>query len=124
MNYEIIGVLIKKFDEYMITSTFTKKEFVIETRKEIGEKVFTENIKFQLVNDKCKLIDSFTEGEPIKVHFNIKGKKWEKDGKTSYFINLEAWKIEDEGQIGTSVDEKINIDNIQPELEDDQDLPF
>ena len=33
-------------------------------------------------------------GDEIKVYFNIKGTKWEKEGKTSYFTNLDAWRIE------------------------------
>ena len=28
------------------------------------------------------------------MHFNIKGTKWEKDGKVSYFTNLDAWRVE------------------------------
>ena len=33
-------------------------------------------------------------GEPVKVSFNVRGRKWEKDGKVNYFSNLEAWRLE------------------------------
>ena len=32
--------------------------------------------------------------ENIKVYFNIRGRKWENKGQTSYFTNLEGWRIE------------------------------
>jgi hypothetical protein len=30
----------------------------------------------------------------VKVSFNIKGNRWEKDGKVNYITNLDAWRIE------------------------------
>ncbi len=33
-------------------------------------------------------------GDEIKVYFNLRGNKYEKDGKVSYFTNLDAWRIE------------------------------
>ncbi len=37
------------------------------------------------------------KGIAIKVSFNIKGNRWEKDGKVNYITNLDAWKIESGG---------------------------
>jgi hypothetical protein len=31
---------------------------------------------------------------PVKVHFNIKGSKWEKNGQINYITNLDAWRLE------------------------------
>lgn len=42
-------------------------------------------------------MDSFKVGDMIKVQFNIKGSKWERDGQTNYISNLDAWRVE---QIG------------------------
>ncbi len=33
-------------------------------------------------------------GEEVKVHFNLKGTKWVKDGRENYITNLDAWRIE------------------------------
>ncbi|RYE16189.1 MAG: DUF3127 domain-containing protein, partial [Sphingobacteriales bacterium] len=41
--------------------------------------------------------DKFGEGDAIKVNFNIKGNKWERDGKVNYITNLDAWRIEAAG---------------------------
>ena len=94
MSYELQGILTEIFNTDQVTERFKKREFVIEKTEESGDKTFTETIKFQLTNDKCDIIDPYATGEEVKIHFNIKGRKWEKDGKTSYFINLEAWRIE------------------------------
>ena len=51
-------------------------------------------VKFQCVQDKTAIVDRVNIGDEIKVFFNIKGSKWEKDGKTNYITNLDAWRIE------------------------------
>jgi hypothetical protein len=48
------------------------------------------------VQDKCSLLDGLGINSQVKVSFNLRGRKWEKDGQTSYFTNLDAWKIENE----------------------------
>ena len=48
----------------------------------------------QLVQNKCEIIDRFKEGDLVKVSFNIKGNRWERDGKVNYITNLDAWRME------------------------------
>lgn len=93
MNFELTGTLILKEETVYVTSSFKKREFVIEVVNERNNE-WNDFIKFQATQEKCSLIDQFETGDIIKVSFNIKGRKWEKDGKTSYFSNLEAWRIE------------------------------
>jgi hypothetical protein len=54
-------------------------------------------LKFQLTQDRCSLIDAYNTGQDIRLWFNLRGRKWEKDGNVNYFTNLEAWKIESAG---------------------------
>ena len=93
MNFEIEGSLIVKEDTVDISSTFKKREFVIEVVNERNPD-WNDFVKFQLIQDKCNLLDSFQLGDSLKVSFNLKGRKWEKDGRINYFTNLEAWRIE------------------------------
>src|SRR5690554_4999997 len=93
MNFEVSGNLIVKEDTVDITSSFKKREFVIEVPNERNSE-WNDFVKFQLTQDRCPLIDSFQLGDSIKVSFNLRGRKWEKDGKVNYFTNLEAWRIE------------------------------
>jgi ribosomal protein L19 len=67
---------------------------VIETTEDIGGRIINNYIKFQSVQDRTSLVDRFNTGDTIKVHFNIKGSKWEKNGQVNYITNLDAWRIE------------------------------
>jgi len=94
MRFEITGKLIEKYDAVQVTDRFRKREFVLETRENAGSSEFVETIKFQLTQDRCDLIDNINIGEDTNVSFNIRGRRWEKNGQVSYFNNLEAWKME------------------------------
>jgi len=116
MSLEFKGILIVKEDEQQISDNFKKREFVLEHTKIVGQKEFTDMVKFQLTQDRCKLIDLVSIGSEVKVHFNLRGRKWEKDGNVNYFTNLEAWKIE-------SANTRAGID-IPPIEDNGNDLPF
>lgn len=93
MAFEITGKLVEKFDTQTMSEKFKKREFVVEYRDNPNSS-FSEFLKFQLTQDRCNLIDNYQLGQDLKVAFNLRGRRWEKDGAVSYFSNLEAWKIE------------------------------
>ena len=95
MNFEITGNVIVKDDIQDISASFKKREFVIEVVNERNSD-WNDFIKFQLTQDRCNLMDPIQLGDKIKVSFNIRGRKWEKDGRVNYFSNLEAWRVEKE----------------------------
>lgn len=94
MSYELTGKLVAKFDTVQRTASFKTREFVIEKSDDIGGRVITNYAKFQCVQDKTTMPDRFSIGETVKVHFNIKGTKWEKNGQVNYITNLDAWRME------------------------------
>ena len=94
MSFELTGKLIAVSDTQQVSDRFKKREFVLETAEEINGNVYTNYAKMQLVQNKCEIIDNFNVGEDLKVSFNIKGNKWECDGKVNYITNLDAWRIE------------------------------
>lgn len=94
MSYELTGKLVAKYDTVQRTETFKTREFAVEKTEEINGRTITNYAKFQCVQDKTAIIDKVNIGDNIKVYFNIKGSKWEKDGKTNYITNLDAWRIE------------------------------
>ena len=100
MSYELTGKLIAKYDTVQRTETFKVREFAVEKTEDINGRTITNYAKFQCVQDKTTIIDRVNVGDEIKVYFNIKGTKWEKDGKVSYFTNLDAWRIEQILQTG------------------------
>jgi hypothetical protein len=128
MSFEISGKLIEKFDTVQVSDRFKKREFVIEKTESNGGMEFTDHIKFQLTQDRCNLIDAINLNDDIKVSFNIRGNKWEKDGKVSYFTNLDAWRIE---KVTTQNQDNMPDDMPPPPSMDDMpdanepdDLPF
>lgn len=94
MSYELTGKLIAKSDTVQRTATFRTREFVIEKTEDIGGRMITNYAKFQCVQDKTSMPDRFGIGETVKVYFNIKGTKWEKNGQVNYITNLDAWRME------------------------------
>lgn len=98
MSYEITGKLIMVNDTQQINDRFKKREFVLETSEEVNGNVYTNYAKLQLVQNKCEIIDNFNVGDMLKVSFNIKGNKWERDGNVNYITNLDAWRIENAQQ--------------------------
>ena len=86
-------------------------------------------MKFQLVQDKCSLLDQYQEGQKIKVSFDLKGREWQ--GK--FFTNLGAWRIDgvDASKPIADSKEPQGFDSFEPienpfnsGPEDFQDLPF
>lgn len=95
MSLEVTGRLHTKFATQQIKDTFSKREFVLELTDESPTgMVFTNYASFQLVNQSCAIIDQFQEGDLVKVNFNIRGNKWERDGQVKYITNLNAWRVE------------------------------
>lgn len=86
MSFEVEGKLIKKYDTENKSGTFQAREFVIE----ISSGNYPQFVKFQLTQDRCAMIDSYEEGEMLKVSFDLRGREWQ--GK--YFTNLNAWRID------------------------------
>jgi hypothetical protein len=108
MSYEITGSLAAKFDVVQRTESFKTREFVIEKTDQINGRSIVNYVKFQCVQDKTAMLDRIVLGDQVKVYFNIKGSKWEKEGRTNYITNLDAWRIE---QLLKSSGSSTPIDN-------------
>ena len=102
-SYQLIGNLIQIDPVVEVSDKFKKREFIVEEVNEKDEK-YNDYNRFQLTQDRCDKIDAAKVGDKIKVSFELKGRKWEKDGKVSYFTTLEAWKIDVE-QVGKPNDD-------------------
>lgn len=94
MSYEITGKLVAKMDIVQRTETFKTREFVIEKTEDINGRSITNYVKFQCVQDKTSMPDRHNLGDEVRVQFNIKGSKWNKNGTDNYITNLDAWRME------------------------------
>ncbi len=126
MAFEISGKVIDIMPVNQVSDKFKKREFVIEKKETGGAAVFIDYIKFQLIQDKCDLINESFLNEEVKVSFNLKGNKWERDGRINYFTNLDAWKIERlSGMSGNQEPAPgPGLEDVPPEIDELSDLPF
>ncbi len=89
---EVIGQLKVKSDTHKVSDKFQKRDFVLATDLSTP---YPQYVTFQVNQDKCELLDKFTEGSTIKVHFNLRGREYNNPTKgMQYFNTLEAWRIE------------------------------
>ena len=125
MNFELTGKLTEKFETIQVSDKFKKREFVLESIEQAGSIAITNIYKFTLKNDRCSLIDQFEKNTELKVSFNIKGSRSEKNGKVYFFTDLEAWRIEHVGAVAidhSSIPEPPT--NIGSDSADNDVLPF
>lgn len=116
MLYEAQGTLKAIFETQQKTENFQLREFVLE----IQDGQYPQEIKFQLTQDRCSLLDKFSEGDEVKVAFSLRGRSYtSKEGKTLYFTNLNAVRIE---SVGDTVEDP-NANQAGGEADPNQDIP-
>lgn len=89
--FQVQGILKVKNNEVQVSERFRKREFVLTID---ASSQYPQHVQFQLVQDKCGLINDYNIGEEIKVSFNLRGREWTKDNEVRYFNTLDAWRIE------------------------------
>jgi len=73
MAFEITGKVVDILPVNQVSDKFRKREFIIEKKETGGAAVFIDYIKFQLIQDKCDLINESFLNEEVKIWFNLKG---------------------------------------------------
>lgn len=104
-----------------VSDSFKKREFVVVDAS--GQ--YAQTIQFQVVQDRCDILDKLKVGDSVDVTFFLRGREWTnpKDGVIKYFNTLDAWKVEKIGgeQNGNPTPPaELNSDA----KEGDDDLPF
>ncbi|MES2440251.1 MAG: DUF3127 domain-containing protein [Verrucomicrobiota bacterium] len=88
--YEASGKIKMIGDVQSFASGFTKREFVVTTSAD----KYPQDIKFDLVKDKCSVLDSFKVGDDVMVNFDVRGREY--NGK--YYVDLACWKLQAAGE--------------------------
>ncbi|WAC20656.1 DUF3127 domain-containing protein [Luteolibacter sp. SL250] len=87
--YETAGKIKVIYDTQSFASGFSKREFVVTTAAD----KYPQDLKFEVVKEKCQLLDGYKVGQDVTVNFDIRGNEY--NGK--YYVNLSAWKIQGGG---------------------------
>ncbi len=88
---EIQGVLLHILPVQQISESFSKRDFILQ----VNDGKFDQEIQLELHGSNTDIIDAYGEGEEIKVTFNLRGKKFSKEGQSDrWFNSLIAWKLE------------------------------
>ena len=70
---------------------FQKRELIGEAKD--GD--YTNIFCFEFIGDKVSILDNIIPGTDITVSYNIRCRKFEKDGKEPmYFTSLQGWRVE------------------------------
>ena len=88
--YTATGQIKVIFDTQTFPSGFQKREFVLT----VGDGNYPQDLKFEIVKDKCEWLDRYATDQTVTVSFDIRGNEF----KDKYYVNLNAWKIEGEQQ--------------------------
>ena len=88
---EIKGKVHEVGATQQVSETFKKRDLIVEYAE---NPTYPEYIRFEALQDKAALLDSFKAGDEVEVFFNLRGRLWtDKTGKTSYFNSLVIWRI-------------------------------
>jgi Domain of unknown function (DUF3127) len=126
--YEASGKLKWIGETQSFPSGFSKREFVVTTAAD----KYPQDLKFEVVKDKCSSLDGFSIEQDVAVSFDIRGNEY--NGK--YYVNLACWKIQGSGNSSPTPDRRASApsksNNSEPTMADlrndsdfdDDDVPF
>jgi hypothetical protein len=87
MSYKAQGRIHHIGETINVSESFKRRDFVLE----IAEGQYTQYAQFQMIADRCDILDNCHMGQYVVVDFDLRGKEW--NGK--YITNLNAWRVTD-----------------------------
>lgn len=127
---EIRGKVHEIGNVQQVTDTFKKRDLIVQYAE---NPQFVEYIRFEATQDRTALFDSLSVGDEVEVSFNLRGRPWtNKDGVTSYFNSLVAWRVNKvtteavQPPVGGAPQQSVTPPTVDISADDgkDDDLPF
>ena len=88
---EIKGKIKKISETVQISDRFRKREFVVEYASNPD---YPQPLQFEMVQDRCELLDPFEVGQEVEIFFDLRGREWTNpQGDVKVFNSLQAWKL-------------------------------
>lgn len=117
-SYTLKGSIKVLEDTNVISDKFSKREFVVT----VPDEKYPQDIKLEVVNDKCDALNQFSVGQEVLVEFNLRGNEY----NDRFYVNLSAWKVTavgDAPKLPTPQSQSRNTP-VPPSFDDDDDIPF
>lgn len=98
-SFKLHGRVYKLFDQVQVNPALVKQELILGVARgpSLGAEISPERIKIEFTQENVGLLDRVSVGDEITVHFHILGVEWLRNGQASYFVNLNGWRIEMDG---------------------------
>lgn len=107
-------------DTVNVTDTFTKRDLILEYT---DNPLYPQYVKFELTQERTKIIDDFQQGDDVEVTFNLRGREWiSPQNEKKYFNTLDAWRVQKIEQTAQPEPVVAGDGTMDPEGPDD--LPF
>lgn len=110
---EIKGTIIKVGELETYKNDFTKKSVVLKT-----EEKYPQELQIDFIKDNIRKIDTIQVGNKVTIGYNLRGRKYTKDGVDKWFTSIEGWIVTYHEKVDTpsKPEPVVEIDN--------DDLPF
>jgi hypothetical protein len=90
-SIKITGVIKNIFPSEVYGNNFEKKVFYL---KEPDTEKYPQTFSIELHQGDTNKLDSFSYGDVVTCHINIKGREWVKGERSGCINTLQCWKIE------------------------------
>jgi translation initiation factor IF-3 len=117
---EVVGK-IKVIESVVEKGTFKSRNVIVTTDEQ-----YPQHISVQFVQDKCDILNSYKEGQNVKVSINLRGREWvNPQGESVYFNTIQGWRIEKtESNEPTPQPQPVGVKEGASLALDSEDLPF
>lgn len=115
---EIRGKVHEVGNVQQVTESLKKRDLIIAHAE---NPQFVEYIRFEATQDRVNVFDNLSVGDDVEVSFNLRGRPWtNKDGVTTYFNSLVAWRVTKLANTDKMVYEVVDTSG----SDENDDLPF
>ena len=97
-NLKVTGKVVHIGEIETVSDKFKKRIIAVETSGD-----YPQTVAVEFTQDKCDLLDKYSDNEQITIYFNLRGREW--NGK--YFTNLNGWRIESDAAQNTKDSNQI-----------------
>lgn len=117
---EVTGQIKRIEATQVVSDRFKKRNIVLTTD---ANTPYPQHCEFQVTQDKCDILDGYSEGQEVKAQFNLRGREWNGPQGIKYFNTLEIWRIERVGgDVNTGKTDPPTFNSGNPN--DNDDLPW